>query len=439
MVDAKQAVLGQVWCQHRLFRAGATIEGRDEVSFNYPCEKVRRLGLAYLLLCLLVTPLAGCGKPTPTPEPVTITFAHPGSRADDYEDVIREFNESCPHITIEMLGRSVYHGDVFVASQDRLYRLLEQESILSLDPFVEQDESLDLSDFYPGTAALFTKGGELWAIPSGVDALVMFYNQELFDHQSVPYPEIVWTWDDFLSAALAIRDPESGVFGYASTMDTFDLLFFIYQHGGRILDDLQNPTRPTFDDPLTIEALEWYVQLMNEYDVMPTPEYVRTILDGSGIGLRRAILQGKVGMWMGSLSEGGGASWLGESDLRWGMVPLPRDASSATWAIVEGYSISAQTQHPDTCWQWLAFLSQQMPPGLMPARKSLAESAAYQQLVGSDVVATARASMESAMLVTPELEGFMEAMQVFFGAVEEVIEGRSSPGEAMNSAQRQVE
>jgi len=42
----------------------------------------------------------------------------------------------------------------------------------------------------------------VWAIPAGVDMLVMFYNQDLFDQYDVPYPEVGWTWGDFLDTAL---------------------------------------------------------------------------------------------------------------------------------------------------------------------------------------------------------------------------------------------
>ena len=64
--------------------------------------------------------------------------------------------------------------------------------------------------------AVYAVEGKTWAIPSGMNPLVVYYNQDLFDQYGVPYPENGWTWDDFLSVALAIRDPEAGVFGYAN-------------------------------------------------------------------------------------------------------------------------------------------------------------------------------------------------------------------------------
>lgn len=51
-----------------------------------------------------------------------------------------------------------------------------------------------------------------------------------------------------------------------------------------------------------------------------------------------------------------------------------------------GYYISAATAHPDACWAWLRFLTEQ-PAAVdgVPARRSVAESAAYREKVGAAV------------------------------------------------------
>jgi len=415
------------------------------MSFDNLQARVGRLGLTCTIICLLVIPLSGCsGGAISTPEPVTIVFAHLGFDADYYEALVEEFSESYPYITVELVGSGTGDADVFVDSQFALSELREQDNVLSLDPFIEQDASFDLSDFYPGTVGLFTSEGEVWAIPAGADVVVMFYNRDLFDQYGVPCPEVGWTWDDFLNRALALRDPDASVFGYAPTDRIVDSLSFIYQHGGRIFDDLQNPTRTTFDDPLTIEALEWYASLIHEHNVAPTQKQLYDEDLGGAGSVVIGVYLNKVGMWTGGLSERGGGrqvstTWPGEWKMRWGFVPLPRDAQSATLMFVEGYSISSQARYPDACWQWISFLSEQTPYRLMPARKSLAESATYEQQVGSDVAAVARASVESAVLLSPRLIEFGGAWGIFWRALDAIIGGRSTPEEAMISAQQEAE
>ena len=127
--------------------------------------------------------------------------------------------------------------------------------------------------------------------------------------------------------------------------------------------------------------------------------------------------------------------------MRWGMAPLPRDAQSATVASVEGTFISAQTPHPDACWQWVVFLSRQSPDRLIPARRSLVESAAYERRVGDDTAAVVRESVEGELLLFPTSlpEAGEAAWEIFEEAVDAIIDERSTPQEAMGWAQQQSE
>jgi multiple sugar transport system substrate-binding protein len=396
------------------------------------------------IACLLALSLAGCVKATPTPEPVTIAFAYPDVDQEHYQPLVQQFNERYPYITVEMRPKSwdmlggldPEDADVFATSQFAMDWLTGEDRVLNLTPFVEQDEAFDLADYYPGTVELYSREGEIWGIPSGVDMMVMFYNQDLFDQYNVPYPESGWTWDDFLGAAMALRDPGAGVFGYTPNLGMFDPLTFIYQHGGGIFDSLANPTRTTFDDLLAVEALDWFVKLSQDYNVAPTPHQLREEFGGR---TPAGVLQNKVAMWSGMLSERGGQLWQIEWNMRWGAVSLPRDKESATMTIVEGYFVSSKSQHPEACWQWIAFMSEHTPSRQAPTRRSLAESANYEQQVGSEVAAVVRTSMQDALMLSPELVRFEQALGLFEQAFQTVLDGRSTPEEAMTWAQQQAE
>jgi multiple sugar transport system substrate-binding protein len=396
------------------------------------------LGLVFLFS-------GGCIAGTPTPEPVVITFAYPSPDTEFYESLLAGFGERYPHITVELQpkrwdtlgGIDVGGADVFLSSQFALNWLQSQGGLLNLTPFVEQDESFDLPDYFPGTVGLYRQEGETWAVPAGLDVMVMYYNRDLFDAQQLPYPESGWTWDDFVQAAAALRNPRTDLFGYAPNLDLFDPLTFIYQHGGRVFDDLENPTRTTFDDPLTVEALEWYTRLVFDYNVAPTPDQVQMLFGRDGV--RTAVYQNMVGLWSGMLSERGGRFWPSEWSMRWGVVQLPQDAHAATLTLVEGYYISSQAEHPEACWHWLSFVSQHIPVRQTPVRRSLVESPDYERQVGSEVVAVVRASMEDALLLSPDLVGFEEALDTFGQALEAIVMQRSTPEEAMTWAQQQSE
>jgi multiple sugar transport system substrate-binding protein len=416
------------------------------MTWNHLRTGIGRLGLAGIIVCLVAAPLVGCsGADTATPEPVTITFAYTDSPEDAeyYGKLIAAFNEEYPYITVELVTPGAGEPDVFVDAPFDLHDMVADGEILSLDPFIEQDTAFDRSDYYPGTLALFAREGKMWAIPAGVDIRVMYYNQELFDAYGVDYPESGWTWEDFVYRALALRDESGGVFGYVGVDAFLDALTFVYLHGGGIFDDINNPTRTTFDDPLTIEAVAWYADLIHEHNVAPTSgQLFSAPFQGSA---QAGVYAGKVGMWSGWLSERGGSevinqTWPVKWNMDWSMAPLPQDAQAGTLTIAIGYFISAEAASPEACWQWISFLSGQIPQGLMPARKSVAESNAFEVLVGADVASVARTSMESAMLPTPELLAqFGPALGLFGNALETVLGANGTAEEALSRAQQQAE
>jgi len=407
---------------------------------------VRRL--VWLCLAgLLVLVFPGCIPAAPVREPVTISFEFPEMDAERYEALLLKFNEKHPQITVELrpktwqelLNMEAERSDVVQASQDLAARLAAQDKIVNLYSLVEQDDAFDLAAFYPGLVDALSYEGKMWAIPYGADMIVMYYNRDLFDQYGVAYPQIGWTWDDFLERAVALRDPDAFVFGYGPRLDVNDAAFFIYQHGGRILDDLNEPTRTTFDDPLTIEALEWYARMVHDYDAAPSLNQSSRAYGGGSYAIYQGIWTGKVGMWMGGLSERGGLTWPRQWTMGWGIVPLPRDAQSATQAMVWGYAISAGTEDHDACWEWISWLSEQETYRLMPARRSLAESSDYEDLVGAEVAATARASIENALIVNPVNVGpFGDIMDDFGEALSDILQGFKTPAEAMDELQRKA-
>jgi multiple sugar transport system substrate-binding protein len=401
------------------------------------------------IICLLAVSFSGCAKATPPPEPATIMFAYPDFPGAEvyYQGLIQKFNEQYPYIVVEQSpeitgptgGFNPDNADVLTAISFNLIRLHEMGDVLSLAPFIDQDESFDLADFYPDAVEMFTSEGETWAIPAGMYVNVMYYNQDVFDANGVSYPETGWTREDFLDAALAVSDPGAYAFGFVPGDEFFDPLLFIYQHGGRIFDDTQDPSRPTFDDPLNIEAMAWYAGLVHDHNVIPTR---MQILDQAfGGTIESGVYLSKVGMWTGMLYERGGdqGKWPAEWRFRWGVAPLPRNEQSVTPIFVEGHAISSQAQNPDACWRWVVFLSEQMDQyGATPPRRSFVESEAYEQLVGGEIAAVVRASLEDAELVSFTREDF-EDFSLLGSAIQEIVAGRATAYEALTRAQQQAE
>ena len=412
------------------------------------------LATSTVAVCLSLLFLAGCtafASPTPTPEPVVIKFAFPAYLASHYDALIETFNQEHPHITVERkTARSAEtwrylfrenQVDVFwFSSDDDLFKeLYAERQILSLTPLIQESDSYALQDFYPSLLEPYSLEGNVWALPAGVNLAVMYYNKDLFDRYNAAYPEAGWTWDDLLIAAMSVRDPDEGIYGLVS--QPIFVVPFVYQHGGQILDDWRAPTRLTLDDPLTIEAIEWYADLIHDYDVMPSPQSATEQFGNDG-SPAYIYWRNKGAMYLGFYSDRGGQSWGPQArwQMNWGMAPLPRDERASTLGFVMAYAASADTRHPEACWEWMTYLSEQIPPFVLPARRSLAESAEYIDQVGSDVAAVARASIEDALIVPDvqitdlgqEVEGFGEALT-------EIMNGNVTALEAMTTLQQQFD
>ncbi len=399
-----------------------------------------------LALMLAALPLAAC-RAAPAPAPATITFAYLEQDTPYYQELARTFSLDHPSIAINLLPRpagrlgELSFNDVDVmAGSLWLGRLIEEDDILSLSPWIEGNPGFALDDYYPGLLDLYTREGKLWAVPTGADLLVLYYNRDLCDRAGAPYPRAGWTWDDFLAAALILRDEQAGVYGYAAVSPPLEALLFAYQHGGRILDDWQRPSRPTLDDPRTVEALDWYAGLVQRHGVAPSPEEMEQAFGpGDEYALAAGIVAGRVAMWAGPYAQRGGLDWRQPWAFKWGMAPLPQDERPATWGSTEGLAISATAEDPEACWQWVQFLSRQAPSRLAPARRSVAESDAFARLAGSEAAEAARTSLEHALLVPPDaFASFEEVGQLWMQAVDETMRGEATAREALTRAQAEA-
>ncbi len=404
---------------------------------------------SFTLICCLMIGLmsgAGCVSRTPTPEPITISFVCAEQQEAFFQPLVETFRQTHRHIQIEFVRPERFgpaRADVLSVSPFMRRFAQGQLDTIDLSSFIAQDTSFDLADLYPQALDMFSQTWitqenrvEIWAAPLMMDAMVMYYNKDLFDRYGVAYPKPDWTWDDFLRIGQALYDPDAGVFGYVPDVSLDDPLNFVYQNDGGVFDDPLNPTRTTFNDERTVEALDWYARLMYEYKAAASPRQARQAWGIGGYTLF-GLEKKRLGMWTGMLSERG--RWFEREnwDFKWGMVPLPRGVRSATTGYVQGYAISAQAANPEACWQWISFLSRQPFYGGIPARRSLIASTAYQDQVGQDVAIVARMSAESLIMFSPGLFNLYDALRFYDQAVESIVEGSATAQEALNRAQMQ--
>jgi len=405
---------------------------------------------------IVATPEGSASKVTTTITFITIPNV---LGLQPYRDLARQFQETHPDIVVEVSEFNFMDGafdmknvakaaDCFQWMHD-FYGPENRASILNLNPFLDADPSFTTDDFYPPVLEQFTWQGQLWGLPAEVWPYVIEYNKDLFDAADVDYPILDWTTDDLLELAVALTQGEGRdkQYGFVTGVPEDAVLRLIVERlGARLVNDRVDPPAVSFNDPTTIEAVRWYVGLSTEWGVRP----VFDTEEGSAAAFMEQealINDGRVAMWTVGAQMTTLFGHYREGVENVGVVPLPAgpDGSSAgSYLEGSGYFISAHTQARDACWKWITFLTgqQALAQGL-PARRSVAESAAYRQRVGDEWAAAFRASLSSSERPFASQSSAEAWLSFSFSwlaqAYEQALTGKASVEEALNAAQKMAD
>ena len=109
--------------------------------------------------------------------------------------------------------------------------------------------------------------GEQWAVPYMAATGLMTYRKDILDEAGVDVPE---TWEDMLSVAAKIHNDDTAAIamravpGQGFNMFIFPMVMRAY--GGKFFEDYTGgDLTPAINSPETLEALNVYMKLLNEY------------------------------------------------------------------------------------------------------------------------------------------------------------------------------
>lgn len=436
----------------------AVLGGEREAALAAAQQAVLAGGVAALPTVEVQVPAAA----SPTPEQaadggVTITFVGDGGGLDSvnpaYRKLAESFHQSHPGITVDVQpDRSFSRGWSNVATMAAdgdcfryvdVVDLDDAAHILSLDPFLDAEPDFPQDDYYPAFWNLCQdQQGQLWCLPFDGRVGVIRYRKSLFKAAGVDYPQPGWTLDDLLAKAVALTqgegtDKQYGFSGYYS--EIFALHSVVALQGGSLWDAGDTPPRPQFDDPAVVEAVRWYANLARVHGVMPATHLPMNEHPTDVVNVRQLVEARKVAMWF--WAPGG---YVQPAVASASMAPLPQhDGRSPSYTSAFVHYISAQTEHPQACWQWLRFLSDQLGPvGGVPVRRSLAESAAFRRKVGEKAAAVYLYALEQAGDHVRQVElrnpWMFRALRWFYQAYSAVLDGADA-AQALGEAQYKAE
>ncbi len=366
--------------------------------------------------------LASAATPTPIPAPaqsegpaVTITFAVAEHLHQALRELATGFHLQYPDITVEIISANALEGTDFANALPRLaagadsgfYQLqlntIPPGLLLDLTPWMERETYFQPEDFFPGTLQAFQQDGQQLALPSQAYLSFALLDRDLLDQAGLALPGPDWSRDEFLALAQALTqrsDDQVTRYGFVDYSGA-GIQILVYERARQALIDGR------LDAPEMADALRWYSELDTVQHVMPAWS-----ADSDAFEQNRKLVEGgRAAMWTDSLDN---YIYLTQQGRRLALLPLPAEGGAAVPAAMDGYFISAQTQHPQAAWQWINFLTHQAPvqrtagsvSGQMldlPARRSVADRLLYWDGFDTQAQAALHQGAEHLSFTMPEL------------------------------------
>ena len=326
-------------------------------------------------------PAAGEATTAPAAEATTAPAASAGSTTirvsawessdalEPWNNAIAAFEKVNPDIKVQLESVPQEYGtkllaqlaagtapDVFQIGDGDVAKYVNKGVVEPLDEYIAKDK-FDTSVFYEGIYKIGQVNGKTYMLTKDYSPLVLYYNQALFDKANVPYPKDGWTWQEFLDTAqkLTVKDGDKVTQWGVSLPNTWgDLVWqrgispFMYQNEGDFLSPDGKTATGYLNSPATVEALQFYVDLINKHRVAPNKTELASL---QGVDL---FATGKVAMqWTGRWPI---KDYRANKDLKFGTVSLPKGKKAANAICWAGFAMYAEGKNKDAAWKLMKFI-----------------------------------------------------------------------------------
>ncbi|MCP1100849.1 multiple sugar transport system substrate-binding protein [Aequitasia blattaphilus] len=329
----------------------------------------KRIISMILVLTLLLLTVVGCtnSKDTKTGETSTkkksITLAiwdkvqEPGIRkiCDDFTEKtgikvdiqITPWDQYWTMLEAGATGGSL--PDVFWMHVREIEKYARADMLLDLSSRIEQSSEISLDNYFEDVTAVYQYDGKQYAIPKDIDTIALWYNKTHFDEAGISYPDDTWTWEDLKTAAETLSNDEHK--GFGSRIKNYQESWYnlVYGNGGFIINE--GKTKSGFDDPKTVESIEYFVNLVKDGsspDNTVTAETDLIALFESG-----AISMSLMGSW--TAGELTGNDYVKEN-CAVASIPMTEDGTRVSIYNGLGYAAAENTENEEEAWALIEYL-----------------------------------------------------------------------------------
>lgn len=152
--------------------------------------------------------------------------------------------------------------DVLLMSSRYLRQYAGSGALMELD-----DKDIDLDSFEEEGLDTGRLDGKLYGIPTGVNAQVMAYNEDLLEDTGVSFdPEKRLTWDEFADLQLEISEQlPDGKYGGTNNIGTLEFLqYFVRDNGETLYDDEDGKSSLGFSEETLADWFNYWFNLQQD-------------------------------------------------------------------------------------------------------------------------------------------------------------------------------
>jgi ABC-type glycerol-3-phosphate transport system substrate-binding protein len=323
-------------------------------------------------------------------EQITVSFASWVGGGEAYQILAQKFNELYPNITIEfqdvpfeelrtkLLTQVAANNppDVAYMSSGDVGAFAQRSALVDLGPYMELSNAVAREDYVEPFLNATLVDGKVYGLPITAETTGLFYRTDLFEAAGLDPNAPPKTWDEFLSYAEKLTDPDKKQYGTIVFAPEAAYYWYpwLWQAGGDLISD--DGTDILWDSEAGQKAAEYYVGLK---DYSP-PDF----LNSNSWDGRVAFANGTVAMYVaGGWFAGTLLSEFPDITGKWATAPLPEDEQCATTIAGDALVIFQGSKNHDAAWKWIEFLSApehmrminlgtpEAPTTLLPPRTSL--------------------------------------------------------------------
>lgn len=313
-------------------------------------------------------------SPTQTGTSNTLTYWGLWESAETMQPIIDEFEEANPGVKINYSKQSLsnYESRLYTRLQQtvstsepapdifkihntwlsKYYKYLAPlpSHIMSREEYTEK--------FYPTSLEDFTaKDGNIYAIPLGIDGLMVFYNRQILKQANVQQPPS--DWDSFVQLAhdLTIRDENKRIIQSGLAMGVSRnvkhsseiVAFLLLLEGAELMDETR--TSVSLNNSKAINAFETYTSFAKGQDGTWDTSLPQDL---------EMFFQGKLAMMIAP-------SWrvfdiiIAAPNIEFGTAPLPQleaNKEEVYYATYWGEAVSKNANNIDLAWKFIDFMTQ---------------------------------------------------------------------------------